>query len=154
MALFLTRLGSLNALRDVSGCRFWRTWLKAHLPSADTLGRVAAGLNTERLRFALHHVYDRLKRNKALPLNLGRAVAVIDGHESFCSYDRHCSRCLERIVHTASGDRLQYYHRYVALMLLPVPSAAATHYACCSTWRCNFPARTKSPPPGACWSAC
>ena len=121
MALFLTRLGSLNALRDVSGCRFWRTWLKAHLPSADTLGRVAAGLNTERLRFALHHVYDRLKRNKALPLNLGRAVAVIDGHESFCSYDRHCSRCLERIVHTASGDRLQYYHRYVALMLLPGP---------------------------------
>ncbi len=123
MVLFLTRLGSFNALLEVAGQRFWRSWLQAHLPSGDTLGRVAAGLNTGGLRLALHQVYDRLKRNKALPLNRGRAVAVIDGHESCCSYDRHCPQCLERLVHTASGDQVQYYHRYVALMLLPGPLA-------------------------------
>ncbi len=119
LVLFLVRLGSLNALLDVSGRRFWWSWLKSGLPSGDTLGRVAAGLDTGALRVALHVVYDRLKRNKALPLNLGRNLAVIDGHESFCSYDRHCPRCLERTIHAPSGDRIQYYHRYVALMLLP-----------------------------------
>jgi len=44
---------------------------------------------------------------------------VLDGHESHASYLRHCSGCLERTVHTEKGDRTQYYHRHVALMLLP-----------------------------------
>ena len=48
----------------------------------------------------------------------GLAVAVIDGHESHASYRRHCSGCLERTLHTEQGDRLQYYHRQVVLMLV------------------------------------
>lgn len=126
LVLFLVRLGSLNALLEVSDRRFWWVWLKARLPSGDTLGRVAASLDPRPLRTALHVVYDRLKRNKALPLNLGRNLAVIDGHESFCSYDRHCPRCLERTIHTPSGDRIQYYHRYVALMLRPGPGSGGS----------------------------
>jgi len=43
---------------------------------------------------------------------------VIDGHDSHASYRRHCSGCLERTIHTEQGDRLQYYHRQVVLMLL------------------------------------
>jgi hypothetical protein len=48
----------------------------------------------------------------------GLAVAVIDGHESHASYRRHCSGCLQRTIHTEQGDRLQYYHRQVVLMLV------------------------------------
>jgi hypothetical protein len=62
-----------------------------------------------------------LKRNKALPLNLGRDVAVLDGHESHASYRRHCTGCLERIIRTEHGERVQFYHRQVTLMLLPGP---------------------------------
>ena len=48
----------------------------------------------------------------------GLAVAVIDGHESHASYRRHCPGCLERTIHTEQGDRRQYYHRQVVLMLV------------------------------------
>jgi len=38
----------------------------------------------------IHHLYARLKRNKALPDIQGLGVAVLDGHESHASYRRHC----------------------------------------------------------------
>lgn len=87
--------------------------------SIDTIGRIHAQLRAADLRQGLHQVYERLKRNKALPLNLGHDVAVLDGHESHASYRRHCSGCLQRTIHGAPGDQIQYYHRHVTLMLLP-----------------------------------
>ena len=60
-----------------------------------------------------------MKRNKALPLNLGRDVAVLDSHQHHASYRRHCSGCCERIVRGEHGERVQYYHRNVTLMMLP-----------------------------------
>jgi len=45
-------------------------------------------------------------------------VAIVDGHESHASYRRHCSGCLERTIHSEQGDRIQYYHRQVTLLLV------------------------------------
>lgn len=118
LAMFWARLGSLHALESVAAARFWNSWLQQPLASADTVGRVYSLLELEGLRTGIHHLYTRLKRNKALPAVGGLAVAVIDGHESHASYRRHCSGCLERTIHTEPGDRLQYYHRQVVLMLV------------------------------------
>ena len=123
LAMFWARLGSLNALETVSTAGFWKPWLGGAMTSADTMGRVHAAVDAGQLRNGLHHVYSRLKRNKALPLNLGLDVAVLDGHEQHASYRRHCSGCRQRTVKTEQGERIQYYHRQVTLMLLPGPGA-------------------------------
>ncbi len=94
--LFWARLGSLNALELTAGARFWKKWLGEPACSADTIGRVHALLDANGLRQGIHHVYDCLKRNKALPDMQGMALAVLDGHESHASYLRHCSGCLQR----------------------------------------------------------
>jgi hypothetical protein len=93
LVMFWAQLGSLHAVETVSGARFWQHWLGQSLCSIDTIGRIHAQLEAADLRQSLHQVYERLKRNKALPLNLGHAVAVLDGHESHASYRRHCSGC-------------------------------------------------------------
>ena len=76
-------------------------------------------MDAEGLRRGIHHIYDRLKRNKALPDHHGIGVAVLDGHESPTRYLQHCAGCLERTIHTGNTDRTQFYHRQVTLMLLP-----------------------------------
>jgi len=119
MVMFWARLGSLNALELSGGARFWKKWLGESACSADTMGRVHGLLDAGQLRGGIHHIYERLKRNKALPDNQGIAAAVVDGHESHASYLRHCSGCLERTLHLETGDRVQFYHRQVTLMLLP-----------------------------------
>lgn len=119
LTMFWARLGSLNALESVRTARFWKRWLQDKMTSADTMGRVQSGVDVGQLRDALHQVYTRLKRNKALPLNLGFGVAVLDGHEQHASYRRHCSGCRQRTVKTERGERIQFYHRQVTLMLLP-----------------------------------
>ncbi len=65
--MFLSRLGSLNALDESRPSRFWEKWLGQALPSADTRGRVAAQVDAAGLRALHHHVYARLTRLKALP---------------------------------------------------------------------------------------
>ena len=118
LILFWTRLGSLPALETVQKARFWKRWLGREMSSVDTVGRAYSGLEVGGLRTGLHRVYTRLKRNKALPAMRGWDVAVLDGHESHASYRRHCSGCLRRTVHWESGDRVQFYHRQVTLMLV------------------------------------
>jgi len=119
VALFWARLGSLNALETVAAAPLWKKWLNRAMASADTMGRVYAVVDPDGLREGIHRVYERLKRNKALPDIGGLGVAVLDGHESHASYRRHCSGCLQRTISTKHGDRVQYYHRNVTLMLLP-----------------------------------
>jgi len=119
MALFWARLGSLNALETVAAAPLWKQWLSRPMASADTMGRVYAAVDPDGLRAGIHHVYERLKRNKALPDIGWLGVAALDGHESHASYRRHCSGCLQRTVTTQQGERIQYYHRQVTLMLLP-----------------------------------
>ena len=117
--LFWTRMGSLNALELAAHSSFFRRWLGQPVCSADSVGRVTALMDAEGLRCGIHHVYDRLKRNKALPDQGGLGVAALDGHESHASYRRHCPGCLERTIRTGQTERTQYYHRQVTLMLLP-----------------------------------
>jgi Transposase DDE domain len=115
LAIYWSRLGSLNALAMTRAAKFWKSWLDGPLCSADSLGRIVAGVDAATLRQGIHHVYERLKRNKALPDLHGLAVAVLDGHETSASYRRCCDGCLKRI--TSSGQT-QFYHRNVTLMLL------------------------------------
>lgn len=118
LTLFWSRLGSLNALEMTGAAKVWKEWLGRTPCSADSMGRIAACMDAAPLREGIHHVYDRLKRNKALPDIHGLAVAVLDGHETSASYLRCCEGCRQRTIHTAAGDRVQYYHRNVTLMLL------------------------------------
>jgi DDE family transposase len=123
MVLFWARLGSLNSWELSRPAGFWKTWLGRAPASADTLGRVHSQLAADGLRQAIHHIYYRLKRNKALPGQQGLGVAVLDGHESHASYRRHCSACSQRTLSIAGQERIQFYHRYVSLMLLPGSAA-------------------------------
>jgi hypothetical protein len=86
--LFWARMGSLNALELTADSRFFRRWLGQSVCSADSIGRVTALVDAEGLRQGIHHIHNRLKRNKALPDNHGIATAVLDGHESHASYLR------------------------------------------------------------------
>jgi len=117
--MFLARLGSLNALVHTGPRRFWSRWLGAALPSADTLGRVATQVKVTGLREVHRQVYTRLKRGKALPPPAhGLIAGVVDGHESHATFHRHCPGCLRRTIHTAAGERTQYYHRHVTFQLV------------------------------------
>lgn len=115
LAVYWTRLGSLNALGMTRSAKFWKSWLDGPLCSADSLGRIVARIDAAPLRQGIHHLYDRLKRNKALPDLHGLGVAVLDGHETSASYRRCCAGCLKRA--TSSGQT-QFYHRNVTLLLL------------------------------------
>jgi hypothetical protein len=115
LAMNWSRLGSLNALGLTRTAKIWNTWLGAPLCSADSQGRIVAGIDAATLRQGIHHVYDRLKRNKALPDLYGLAVAVLDGHETSASYRSCCDGCLKRSM---ANGQTQFYHRNVTLMLL------------------------------------
>ena len=115
LAVYWSRLGSLNALHMTRSASFWKSWLEGPLCSADSLGRIVARMEADSLRQGIRHVYDRLKRNKALPDLHGLGVAVLDGHETSASYRRCCAGCLKR---TMPSGRTQFYHRNVTLMLL------------------------------------
>jgi hypothetical protein len=118
MILFWARLGSLNALEMSRASRFWKRWRGHPIPNADTMGDVHSKMDAGTLREAIHQVYACLKRNKALPDDPGFSPAIVDGHESHASYCRHCSGCLERIIHSEQGDRIQYFRRQVTLLLV------------------------------------
>lgn len=118
LVLFWTRMGSLHAWRQTGAACFWKRWLGEEPCSDDSLGRIAAAMDADPLRQGIHRVYERLKRNKALPDIQGLAVAVLDGHETSASYLRSCPGCLQRTLHTKEGDRTQFYHRNVTLLLL------------------------------------
>jgi len=119
MVMFLTRLGSLNALEQTQTSPFWRKWLGVALPSADSVSRITAAMSLGSIREAQHGIYTRLKRNKALqPLPGGLTALVLDGHESHATYRRRCDGCLERQVKSSREERTQYYHREVTALLL------------------------------------
>lgn len=114
--MMVARLGSLNALKQEKRKRFWRSWLGQRLCGADTMGRVYCRIDLEDIRSIQHGVYSKMKRNKIFEMR-GFNLLILDGHESNCSYLRTCPGCLERKIRTNTGDRIQYYHRYVIAML-------------------------------------
>lgn len=85
MMMCVTRQRSLNAME--SECRVpgrWEKILGRRKPSADTVGRVVALMDSELLRDMLSEINHQLRRNKALDENPWplRFVAF-DGHEFF-----------------------------------------------------------------------
>ena len=119
MVMTLARLGSLNALEQTGNNRFWRKWIGAALPSADTIGKVFSVVDCEQLRKIIKHLYGRAKRNKALkPSFEGRFALILDGHESHSGYLKCCEGCLQRVIHKSKGDKIQYYHRHVMAQLM------------------------------------
>jgi hypothetical protein len=119
VTMFFCRLGSLNALGQTRSSSWWHRWLGRALPSPDTIGRVAGLIELDDVRALGQHLYQRLKRGKALnPPAHGWLAAVLDGQEVHASFKRHCPGCLERTIHTKRGDRIQYYHRLVAVSLV------------------------------------
>jgi hypothetical protein len=83
-AMFATCRGSLNGIdkeRHFPG-RMQR-FVGPHVPSADTVGRVYAQLDSSALRQVLQEVHLRMKRNKVLNTTSGWLFAAVDGHEFF-----------------------------------------------------------------------
>lgn len=116
--LILARLGSLNAMEQRQPSSKWSVWLGGKPPSADVMGDVATTLDLEPLRAILRAQHAKGKRNKAFkPGASGLRFLILDGHEGVASFRRKWSGCLERVVHFLTGDRTQYYFRYVAAYL-------------------------------------
>lgn len=119
LIMLLARLGSFNALVQTARSRFWKQWLEGDMPSADSLGRVCAGMDAAQVRPMQQALYTRLKRMKALPApEHGLMVAVFDGHETHATRRQKCAGCLERTIHTRQGDHVEYYHRLVNMVLV------------------------------------
>jgi hypothetical protein len=119
LAMFLSRLGSLNALEQTMDGRIWQKLLGTGLPSADTMADVCAKMDADPVRQMQHEFYARLKRIKAIePPSHGLMTAVLDGHESHATRMQCCSSCLQRTIHTKKGDRIEYYHRIVHMTLV------------------------------------
>ena len=118
VVMFLARLGSLNGLVQTRPSAFWRRYLLAPLPSDDSLSRIAAAMEPDDVRRVHGELYRQLQAHKALPpLVAGLRPLILDGHESHSSYRRHCPACCQRVVKTVQGERVQFYHRYVAALL-------------------------------------
>jgi hypothetical protein len=88
--------------------------------SADTVARVADGLDDEALRAVQRRIIGQAERNKVFREGWPGALrcVALDGWEVFCSRRRHCDDCLTRTVHTQAGDEIEYYHRVVVALLL------------------------------------
>jgi hypothetical protein len=114
LILMVTRLGSLHALEQRQTPAAWRAWLGGPLPSADVMGKVAATMRLDQLRALLRRQHARVKRNKGFGRDArGLRWLILDGHESVSSYRRSWKDCLERVVRFATGDRTQFYARFV-----------------------------------------
>lgn len=119
LLMILSRLGSLNALEQLKGSKKLRKFLGDCLPSADTLGRVFALMDTDTIREVQHDIYDCLKRNKAFkPPGHGLIALAIDGHETSATYKMECSGCLQREVGDEEPKQIQNYHRNVSCELI------------------------------------
>ena len=121
--LFVLRLGSLNALEAHfrgGSRRRWQSHLDGTPPSADTVGYSLMRFDCETVRAMIRSLYRRVQRNHLVSqIRLGGwSIIALDGHELFSSYWRCCSACSTRRVHTAQGERIQYYHRIVVGQLL------------------------------------
>lgn len=119
LLMLWVRLGSFNAIEQERPGGRWCSWLRGHIPSADTLGRVATAADHADLRAALLDHYHRRRRKKTLrPIGGKWFPLVFDGHESNASFLRWCKHCLRRTLKTKEGPRTQFYHRYVLATLL------------------------------------
>jgi hypothetical protein len=84
LVMFLSRLGSLNALdKELRMPKRLEAMLGNRKPSGDTIGDVFCVMDLVPLRAYLRDVAYRLKRIKALPIDQPLRFAAVDGHEFF-----------------------------------------------------------------------
>jgi hypothetical protein len=95
--------------------------------SDDTIGYGLDHLDVESIQKGWYMLAKQAKRNGMLrgsPFH-DFIVGVFDGIETCSSYNRHCPRCLTRLVETNKGKKIQYYHKAVVLILagydFPIP---------------------------------
>lgn len=118
--LMTARMGSLNAMEQEGRA----SQLQA-IVSADTLGRVAALIETNDLRRILCDMAHQLKRNKCFASSRQRPLifVAVDGHELFSSRRRCCGDCLERTLEINGCKVTEYYHQAVVCHLIGFPMA-------------------------------
>jgi hypothetical protein len=117
LILWLARLPSLNALDQFRAQSSFRRFLRQAMPCGDQIANVSEVFDVPGLRSILGQMHHRLVRNKVLLAFRGHRLAVVDGHEINCSYDRCCHECQQRRIKVNGEKRLQYYHRAVVFML-------------------------------------
>ena len=82
--MFATRRGSLNGIeQDLRVPKRLEGLLGADKPSADTIGRVFALMDSAALRAELSAILHRLGRNKVLETDWPLRFLAVDGHEFF-----------------------------------------------------------------------
>jgi hypothetical protein len=125
--MYVLRLPSVNMLeQELRRPRRWDRWVGARKPSADTLGRVLAGLSLRELRqltVAINRCAWRRKTLHGPPGEAYRVVAV-DGHELWASRARCCRQCLQREVTVGGARQVEYYHRVVVAQWVGVTPPA------------------------------
>jgi hypothetical protein len=95
--------------------------------SDDTIGYGLNNLEPRSVQQGWYMLARKARRNGMLRGNPFHdyMVGVLDGIETYSSYKRHCARCLTRKIQTSKGERIQYYHREVVLILVgyrfPIP---------------------------------
>lgn len=125
VVMALTRVGSLHAMRSVTG-RAARRWSPLAVTlSDDTLSRGLDGVGPAPVRRMLLNAFERLVRMKALRPQQGIWTLIVDGHESHASFDHCCPACLQRRVTTKNGARSEYYHRHVTARVPAEPYCVA-----------------------------
>lgn len=118
LMLWLCRLPSLNALEGFGRQGAGRRFLRQAMPGADQIANISEILDVPGLRAILGRIYRRLVRNKVLQPLHGHRLAVVDGHEINASYKRCCPECQTRRIRVNGQERIQYYHRIVAFLLV------------------------------------
>jgi hypothetical protein len=128
LAMFVGRWRSLHALegalRRGGG---WTRWVGGgRLPSADTVGRVLAGVAVDELGALLSDLGRRAWRAKSIHARRGESyrVVAVDGHELWASRARCCAECLTREVPISGGTVREYYHRVVVAQWVGVTPPA------------------------------
>jgi hypothetical protein len=117
--LFATRRGSLNGLdQDLRIPARLRGLVGARPPGVDSIGRIAARMDSAPLRQLLGDVARRLKRNKVLIRHEGGFVAAVDGHEFFSSRKRCCPHCQRRTLTVKGEPVTEYFHQGVVCHLI------------------------------------
>jgi hypothetical protein len=118
LMLWLCRLPSFNALHLLGRRGAGRRFLRHAMPSADQIAEISEILDVPGLRAILGRMYKRAVRNKVLLPMRGHRLAVVDGHEINCSYERCCPKCQKRQITVNGQKRTQYYHRAVVFQLV------------------------------------
>lgn len=118
LVLFVARLPSLNALDQHRAQAALRRFVRGWMPCADQVANFSEGISLSELRALLAHLYHRTERNKVLRAFHGHRLAVVDGHEINCSYERCCPQCQQRRMTVDGKTRVQYYHRAVIFQLV------------------------------------